>query len=189
MKIGNTAITFEENDDRMKVVIPLKQNFLITLLYSALALFWFSGLIAFVVLLFQPQRLQLVADFRFTTQLCWGILVLAWIYVWVRYIGRNVLRWWQFYLAKRELLFIDEKTVIIRRPVSIMGLTDSYDRQYIRPIYHSEQHKALAFPYGNVKQILFAMTVPQADQLQLMSFLNNRYFPHYDDDDDDDDDD
>ncbi len=188
MKIGNTNIQFEENDERLKVEIPLHQNPWLTLLYTGFALFWFVGLIIFLVLMFQPERISQAGSFRWTTTICWFALVLIWVFVWVRYIGRNVLRWWQFYLAKRELLFIDEKTIMIRRPVSLLGLTDSYDRQYVRPVYHSEQHKALAFPYGNVKHILFALTVPEDDQYQLMAFLNNRYFPNYDDDDDDDED-
>ncbi len=189
MRIGNSAIEFEETEERMKVEIPLTRSTPAMLIYALLALVWVGGLILFVSFLFRPSGSGLVAGLPRSIQIVWFMGVILWIYVWIRYIGRNVLRWLQFYLAKRELLFISEHTLIVRRPVSLLGLTDAYDRRYISPFYFSDQHNALAFPYGNVQHILVAMSVARSEQLELMQFLNNRFFPQIDDDDDDEDED
>ncbi len=188
MRIGNSGIEFEETEERMKVEIPLQRSKLAMFTYSLLALIWLGGLILFIVILFRPSSSGLISGLPRSIQITWFIGVLLWIYVWIRYVGRSVLRWWQFYLAKRELLFISEHTVIVRRPVSLLGLTDAYDRRYMSPFYFSDQHQALAFPYGNVRHILVAMSVAKAEQMELMKFLNGRFFPQVDDDDDDDED-
>lgn len=189
MRIGNTSIQFEETEERMKVEIPLKRNTLALAAYTILFTVWFVMLIAFIVILLRPSGRGLVAGLPRTIQIVWFLGVLLWIFVWVRYLGRMVWRWFQFHLAKRELLFISDNTVIVRRPVSLLGLTDAYDRRYMSPFYFSDEHNALAFPYGNVQHILFALSLPTEEQTQLMNFLNNRFFPNAMDDDDDDEDD
>ena len=189
MRLGNTGIEFEENDERMKIEIPLVRSTPAIIIFSLLLIVWIVGLIAFISLLFGPTRESFLAGVPRYIQIFWILGVMLWIYVWIRYLGRSIARWWQFHIATRELMFIEKNTLIVRRPVSLLGLTDAYDRRYIAPFYRSESHNALAFQYGNVKHILFALTLPEDEQQQLLSFLNNRYFPDIGEEDEEDDED
>lgn len=185
MHLGNTRITLEENEERLKVVMPLERHQLAALIYTVLFIVWLGALILFIYWLFNPPQARGISDLPPIFRLIWIVGVLIWLYVWVRTLGRSILRWWQYHLATRELLFIDKNTYIVRRPVSIFGITDAYDRRYVAPFYHSETHNALAFQYGETRHILFGQTLRPAEQSTLLDFLNQRYFPHFDDDEDD----
>lgn len=188
MLLKDTRITIEENDERLKLTLPVERNMLAITIYTVLAIVWFGGLILFIYLWFNPPTPRAIGDLPLQLGITWVLLVLFWLYLWVRYIGRLILRWWQYYLADREILFFHEKTLILRRPVSIFGLTDAYDRQHVSPFMLDEKHNSVTFRYGNVQHILFGATLSAEEQLALQMYVNDRYFPHHDDDDDDDDD-
>lgn len=184
MRLKGTRITLEESAERLKITLPVKRNQLAIAIYTVLALVWFGGLILFIYLLFNPPTPRGVGDLPPSLGITWFIGVLLWLYVWVRYMGRMIMRWWQYYLADREILFIDDKTLILRRPVSILGLTDAYDRQYVSPFMLDGTHNSLTFRYGNVQHILFGGTLSAEEQRTLQTYINDRYFPHHDEDDD-----
>ncbi len=188
MQLGNTQIQFEQQkDDRLKVEWPVKRNVAAIVIYTVLVAVWFGALVIFIYLLFNPPSPRGIDALPTSISIVWFIGVLLWLYIWIRYIGRQVLRWWQFYLANRELLFIDPNTLVIRRPVSLLGLTDAYDRRYASHFSLNEQYEMIGFQYGNVRRVLFGQTLSLQSRESLVRFLNNRFFPHLDDDDDDDD--
>lgn len=184
MQLGNTSVRFEENEERLKVEFPLRRNWPALVIYTILALLWGVGLVLFIYFLFVPPAPRGVNELPFALRLTWIIGVLLWLYVWSRYLGRLILRWWQYYLADRELLFVSKDRVIVRRPVSIFGITDAYAREHVAPFYYNDKYDCLAFQYGNVRHILFAQTLPAADRTSLLRFLNGRFFPNQSDDDD-----
>jgi hypothetical protein len=187
MQLGNTPIQFEQEEKRLKVEWPVKRNVIAIVIYTVLAVVWFGGLIVFINSLFNPPNPRGIDALPTSISVAWVIGVLLWLYIWIRHIGRLVLRWWQFYLANREILFIDDETLIIRRPVSLLGLTDAYDRRHTSHFSLNEQYEMVGFQYGNVRRVLFGQTLSNAERESLVRFLNNRFFPHVDDDDDDDD--
>lgn len=187
MQLGNSAITFEENDERIKISYPLKRSHLAIGVYTILITVWGIALILFVYGLFtKPLGFEEIPDeFRLLWRIIWMLGVLAWLFVWIRVIGRMLLRWWQFYLAEREILFIyPGKHLLICRPVAIWGLTDGFDLNHVSPFYHHPQHHSLAFKYGKVTHTLFALTVPEKEQKLLLDFLNRTIFPYYSEEDD-----
>ena len=186
MQLGNTRIQFEETEERLKVEYPIEKNVLARIIYTTLAIAWFVGLVVFVYLLFNPPTDRGIGELPTSIAVAWVAGVLLWLYIWIRYLGRMILRWWQFYLANREILFIDKNTIVIRRPVSLLGITDAYDRRYASPFSVHEQYEMIGFQYGNVRRILFGQTLPDSDRDALLRFLNNRFYPNLDDDDDDD---
>lgn len=186
MKLGNTAITFEEDSERLKVVIPLQRHVAAAAIYTVLAAAWLVGLIFFLYLLFFPPSPRGIDALPGLLRAVWILGVLLWLFVWVRYLGRMILRWWQFHLATREVLLVNKDAVIVRRPVSVFGLTDAYDRRYMTPFYYNDTHNCLAFQYGKVRHILVGLTVARPDNLSLLAFLNRRLFPNMVDEDDED---
>jgi hypothetical protein len=174
MRLANTNLQIEENDERLKIVLPLKRQWPGLLAYSLLSLIWLGMLALFVVYLFNPP----LGDFvSIAYRVGWRLLILVWLVVWGRYLGRYVLRGWQFYAASREILFINRQLLIIRRPVSLFGLTDAYDMQYVSPFYRHERSGNLAFQYGKTNHILFGLGLSPVEQGVLLSYLNHRFFP------------
>lgn len=85
-------------------------------------------------------------------------------------------------MADREILFINREELVVRRPVSILGLTDAYDMQYVEPFGYDEQFNGMAFKYGSRFVLVgLGLTRPEADSL--MTLLNRRFFPDDDDED------
>lgn len=189
MQLKGTRITLEQSDERLKITLPVERNRLAIAIYTVLALVWFVGLVLFIYLLFNPPIPRDINQLPRTLGITWVIGVLLWLYVWTRYIGRMILRWWQYYLADREILFITDERLTVRRPVSIFGLTDAYDRHYVSPFMLDEKHQSVTFRYGNVQHILLGGTLSAEEQAILTTYINDRYFPHYDEDDEDEDDD
>jgi hypothetical protein len=182
----NRGFSVEESAERLKITLPVQRNLAAAALYTLLSSVWFGVLLLFLYWLFFPPTSRGMGDLPFTIRAVWFVGVLIWLYVWVRYLGRTILRWWQYHLATRELLFIEPTLVMVRRPVSIFGLTDAYARAHMGPVYYSEKHNALAFPYGKVQHILFAHALPAADSKALQALLNGLLFPDLADDDDED---
>lgn len=86
---------------------------------------------------------------------------------------------WQFQLADRELIFFDDKQLIIRRPVSILGLTTVYDIKHVGPFYYSERHDCPAFDYAFL-HVYFGQGLEKEVARRLVGELNSLIFPDTD---------
>ncbi len=169
MLTENKSVTYEETGDRLKVTIPIKRNWIYFLLFSVLLIFWVVGLIWGIIFT--------VRDVAFSGEgyaFVFTMMLLIWLYIWFR-LGKILWRLWQHYAASREILFIDKERLIIRRPVSLLGITDAYDREYLSPFIFSEKHESPGFDYGN-KRVYFAEDLDQEPAKALVKFLNQRYF-------------
>ena len=185
-EIAQTHITFEETPERLKVTIPVRRNLLswtLLILYSILMVVWiggfFYGIFAYVG---NVRASSAGGGFIFVLT----VIVILMLLVWLWFGRRFVWRWWQYHVANREILFINSDVLIVRRPVSILGLTDAYDMGHLSPFYWHEKYNCLAFDYG-ARGILLGMSLPRRDADWLRLRLNDRYFPSWRDDDDDDD--
>jgi len=105
-------------------------------------------------------------------------LLILWLVIWLVF-GRFLWKHWQYYAAGRELLFIDQEQLIVRRPVSILGLTSAYDMAHISPFYHSDTHNRPAFDYAYL-HVYFGQGLTRQDSEQLVSKINQRWFPEPD---------
>lgn len=163
-------------DEQLKAVLPIRRNWAWLLLYSVLLILWAAGLIWGIIFT--------VRDIAFSGEryaIVFTIMLLIWLYLWYR-LGKIVWKQWQYYVASREILFIDKKLLIIRRPVSLLGITDAYDFDYISPFFHSAEHGCPGFDYGK-QRIYFGQGLSEEASQQLVDFLNGRYFSFYDDSD------
>lgn len=106
-------------------------------------------------------------------------LIVLWTIVWF-WFGRFLWNRWQYHAANREILFIDDEQIIIRRPVSILGQTTAYDLNHVSPFYFSEQHDCAAFDYAFL-HVYFGMGLDHEDGRELVAELNERYFPDEED--------
>jgi hypothetical protein len=168
-------IQFEENNERLKVVLPVKKQLVYLALYSLMLLVWVGmfvfGLVFTWQIAFSGERFAFV----FTVMLL-GLLYLLFL------LGRIVWRQWQFYAANREILFVHKDMFIVRRPVSIFGITTAYDRAHVTPFYFSEKHSSLAFDYGH-QHVYFGQDLPSDPAGRLIGYLNARYYPHHNEED------
>lgn len=161
----NHMVTFEEDLERLKVVIPVRINWPLLLIFSLSLLIWLAMLL--VVLIYIARGMS--------TNFVLTILLILWMIVWFLF-GRFLFARWQYYAASREILFVDEEQLILRRPVSILGLTTSYDMNHITPFYFSEKHRCPAFDYAYL-HVYFGRSLEKEVSLKLIEDLNQRYFP------------
>lgn len=159
-------------DERLKVVMPLYRQWPFLVTYTVLLLAWIGATGWMLALLFGADTTDLTTQFM----IVWIVILLIWAYIWYR-LGRMVWRWWQYYAATREVLFVDDDILIIRRPLSLLGVTDAFDMDHVSPFYYSDKHTAIAFDYGS-RGGLFATGVARAEAEQLIAYLNDRYFPN-----------
>lgn len=171
-------LTFVENEEQLKITLPLSRNWLLFTLFTISLLVWIGMVVIVVVFLVRDVLPQ---QERYTVVLT--IMMLVWLLVWY-YLGRVVWNRWQYYTADREILFVDKNALIIRRPVSILGITDAYNMQYVNPFFYNHEHHCLSFEYGS-RRIYFGQQLVEADAQQLSTYLNHRFFPYYDDESDD----
>lgn len=164
-------VHFDTVDDRLKIVMPLQRKWPFLVVYSILLLAWIGVTGWMLALLFGASVSELSTQFV----IVWVIILLIWAYVWYR-LGRSVWRWWQHYAAQREVLFIDQKILIIRRPLSLLGVTDAYDMEHVSPFYYSDRHGAVAFDYGS-RGGLFGDGLSPQDAQRLINYLNRRFYP------------
>lgn len=168
-------IEFEENKERLKVVLPVKTHWVYLLLYSVMLLAWVGmvvyGLIFTVQMAFSGERFAFV----FTVML---VLLFYPLYR----LGKMIWGQWQYYAANREILFVYKEMLIVRRPVSIFGITTASDRAHVTPFYFSEKHNCPAFDYGH-QHVYFGNDLPADPAARLIGYLNARYYPQYDEDD------
>ena len=161
-----TPILFEENEERLKIVIPLRKNWLLLGTYSVALIIWLVMLGIVLVFLIDGRSNSFVLT----------ILLIIWLLIWL-WLGRFLANRWQYHLANREILFIDEEQLMIRRPVSIFGLTNSYEFAHVSPFYMSDKHKCPSFDYA-FAHVYFGQTLAYAEAEKLVDELNLRYFPH-----------
>jgi len=166
-------IQFEENDERLKVVLPVKKHWVYLVLYSVMLLTWVGMFIVGLVFTWQTAFSGARFAFVFTVML---LVLLYLLYV----LGRLVWGQWQYYAANREILFVHSDMLIVRRPVSILGITTAYDRAHVTPFYFSEKHNCPAFDYGH-QHVFFGQDLLPDPAGRLIGYLNARYYPHYDD--------
>ncbi len=170
-------ISFEETAERLKVILPLRRYWAWLLLFSLLLILWTVGLIWGIVFT--------ITDIAFSGEryaIVFTIMLLIWLYLWYR-LGKIIWRQWQYYVATREILFIDQENLIIRRPVTLLGITDAYDFAYVSPFFFSAEHNFPGFDYGK-QRVYFGQALEEESAHRLVDYLNSRYFDVFDDDDD-----
>ena len=165
-------VQFDTLDERLKVVMPVQRNWAYLGVYSVLLVSWIGVTVWMLALLFGTSVSELSTQFV----IVWILILLVWAYVWYR-LGRSVWRWWQYYAATREVLFIDKDVLIVRRPLSLLGVTDAYDMEHVSPFYYNEKHRSVAFDYGS-RRSLFGNGIARQSAQRLIKYLNDRFFPH-----------
>jgi hypothetical protein len=169
------TIQLEETPQRLKISWPLQRPWLLFALFSVALIVW---LVMLVWMLIYLGRDVMGAGERFTFVL--SVMVIIWLLVWL-WFGRILNKRWQYVAANREILFINKTELIIRRPVSIFGITDAYDMQHVSPFYVSEKYNCPVFDYG-YQHVYFGQALSQDEAEALVALLNGRFFPHWDDD-------
>jgi hypothetical protein len=169
-------VQFEQAQDRLKVVLPTQRRPLWLLIYSVLLIIWVVCLIWGVVFI--------IRDVAFSGEryaIVFTIMLLIWLYIWYR-LGKILWKQWQYYAARREILFIEPERLIIRRPVSLLGITDAFDMNYVSPFYYSEEESCPGFDYGS-RRIYFGQGLNQTSAQLLVKTLNEIFFDYEDDED------
>lgn len=169
-------IHFEENSERLKIVMPVAQNWLLIGLYSVLLLTGLGLMIGCIIYFFQIASSGARFAFSFS---CMLIIFFGLTY----YLTRYIFRQWQFMVANREILFINREELVVRRPVSLLGITTAYDMQHVRPFQYSSEYNATVFDYGS-QPVLIARNLPPDQISPVIDYLNDRFFPDLDDEDD-----
>lgn len=164
-------VQFEFAGDRLKVVLPAERNWIYLALYSLLLLVWLGVTIWMVGLLFGTAIGDLPTGFL----IVWIIILLVWAYIWYR-LGRHVWRYWQYYVAKKEILFVDDELFIVRRPLSLLGVTDAYAMEHAGSLYYSDKYNGIAFDYGS-RGGVFARGLERGEAERLISTLSGHFFP------------
>ena len=158
-------VTFEESNGRLKVVIPVRFTWWLFGLYTFGLIVWLAMLVAVLIYLLRG----LSSSFVLT------LILILWLIVWF-WFGRFLFGRWQYNAANREILFIDAEQLILRRPVSIFGLTNSYDIHHVSPFYFSERHSCPTFDYA-FTHVYFGQDLAKEQAIELIDRLNQRCFP------------
>jgi hypothetical protein len=163
-----SQVHFEQTAERLKIVIPVRRNWPYLLIYSVLVFMWLGmmvwGSIFLGQILFSGQSYR----FLFAAMIVIMLLVL---FRFGRFLGRQ----WATYLTDREVVFVNQEELIVRRPVSIWGNTDVYDMQHVTPVYLAGDGDTLAFDYGN-RHVYFGGGLTNEARQALLQFLNRTYF-------------
>ena len=169
-------VLFEENQDRLKVTIPLQRQWLFWVSYTVMLLLWLG---ATGGALMRLREIFQSGNFGFEGVFLWAwfaiLLLIAWGW-W--YLGRQVWRRWQYYTANRELLFFYKDSLVVRRPLSLLGVTDGYAWAHVSPFVYDAKYDSVAFDYGS-QRIPIGLTLPKAEAEALLEALNGRFFPHH----------
>ncbi|MCB8985486.1 MAG: hypothetical protein H6659_16780 [Ardenticatenaceae bacterium] len=168
-------ITLQDKPEWLKIVLPVKRNWLLLAIFSLALLVWVGMTVWMLIFL---VRDVIMPGPRFAFLL--SIVVLLWLVLWY-FVGRSVARRWQYFAADREILFINKERLIIRRPVSIWGQTEAFDMNHVRPFYFSDKHQCPAFDYGSQK-VYLGLSLTQDEAKRLIKTLNTLYFRAYDGD-------
>ena len=169
------GVTFEEDPERLKIVLPVRRNWLLIALFTACLVAWVITLI--IVLQFLIRDV-LSAGGRFAFIMTIMLIVWGVIYY---YLGRMLWQRWQYVVANREIVFIyKDDQVIVRRPLSLLGITTAYDFEHVSPFYYDDQRKSLAFKYGQ-RLAHFGHALTAAEAQQVREYVNYRFFPEEED--------
>lgn len=171
-----SRISFEENAERVKITIPLKRVWGYWLTYTTLLLVWLasSGWAIFTLSgIIRSGRYGFEGVFLFA----WFVIILIIAGFWF-YMGRNIWQKWQYYTANREILFFYKEKLVVRRPLSLLGVTDAYDRKHVSPFKFDLKFNSPAFDYGT-HRIPVGTTLNQSESKALIDHLNERFFPDY----------
>lgn len=171
-------ITFQDKPEGLKVVMPVKRNWLLLTLFTVSLLVW-VGMTYWMLIFLIRDVIMTGARFAFVL----ATIVLIWLVIWY-FVGRMLLRRWQYFAAVQEILFINKERLTIWRPVAVWGGTEAFDMHYVRPFYMSDRHHCPTFDYGNQKVYLGASLTEEEAQ-RLIKTLNTLYFRAYDADLDD----
>lgn len=169
MSVQMDWVQLQDGDERLKVVLPIERNWLLYGLFSVSLLVWIGMMVGVLAAMFREQ-------FGFLL----NVMLLIWLAIWV-WFGRVLWRRWQYFAAVREILFVNEQQLLVRRPVSILGTTDVYDMRHVSPFYYSEKHHCPAFDYA-YQHVYFGQSLPSDVANELVADLNRRYFPDFTED-------
>lgn len=160
-QIGTLEI--EEDQERLKIILPLKRNRLLLSLFSLLIVVWLAMTVAIIAAMLREHYTWLL-----------NLMLLIWLGIWA-WFGRVLWRRWQFFAAGREILFINHERLILRRPLSLLGPTDAYDMKHVTPFYRSDLHSCPTFDYA-FQHVYFGQSLPVDEATQLIAALNRRFF-------------
>lgn len=166
-------ITVEENANRVKIVVPLERLWPFWITYSILLIGW---------LLASFWAASILVSFGISGNVGFeGLFLVAWIVILVIigifwfYAGRMIWRRWQYYTSNREILFFYPDKLIVRRPLSLLGITEAYDRQYVSAFRYDNTVNAAAFDYGSYR-IPVGPTLTAEEAGALIGLVNERFF-------------
>ncbi|MFZ0548482.1 MAG: hypothetical protein WAM60_23745 [Candidatus Promineifilaceae bacterium] len=163
------GVLFEESPERLKVTIPVKVNWVLFSLHSLALGIWLVMVALIIIYLVQGLSNSFVLT----------LLILLWTVLWL-WFGRFLWNRWQYYAANREILFIDKEQLIVRRPMSILGITNAYDFKYVSPFYYSDNHHCVAFDYAYA-HVYFGQSLEEPAARAFIAEINGRYFPEEED--------
>jgi hypothetical protein len=163
------VIQFEQRPEWLKVVIPGQRNRLLFALYSVCLLIW-AVMLGWVIVYVTRNP-----GFGFVNI----VLIILWALIWL-WFGRILWARWQHHAANREILFINEEQLIVRRPVSLLGPTTTYDMKFVSPFYYSDKHHCPVFDYG-YQHVYFGQGLAKEEADALIGRLNAAYFPDEED--------
>lgn len=186
MRLEKTRIEFSEDEEYLSITLPVNRKPLLALFYTILLIVWIVMLGITLYFLIQPL-LPTTVELSFGYLFTWYLIVIVWLVLWVRYVGRLVWRGWLFSMAYEELLLINQDRFAVVRRAIVRGLSDAYDMRYMSPFYLHDKHNCPAFQYGKAHHQLFGQGLDSAEATILITFLNRRFFPFADDDEEDDD--
>lgn len=169
------GVEFEENAERLKVTLPVKRSWVFLGLYTVLLLTAVAMLLGGLVYMIQIARSGERFAFVFVVMLLFLLLIM---YRFTRFLWNQ----WQYYVTNREILFINPEEMIIRRPVSLWGITNVYDMAHVRALAYDVNREGLSFDYGS-QPVIWAHGLPQTILEPLASYINGRFFPYADDED------
>ena len=158
-------IEYDDGLERSKVTISLRRRWAVLVLYSFALIVWIAMLIIFLIYLIGG----------FSSSIVLTILLLVWLVIWLGF-GRFLWRGWQHQAAGREILFVDRQQLIIRRPISILGITTAYDMGHVSPFYFSETHNCPAFDYA-FSHVYFGQGMRSQHAEEIINSVNRRWFP------------
>jgi len=161
-------IEFEDGTSWFKIVLPVQRNWLLFGLFTLCVLVW-MGMLVGIISKMLSERYTIILN----------VMLVIWLLIWI-WFGRVLWRRWQYYAANREILFINERQILVRRPVSILGSTEAFDMSHVTPFYYSEKHQCPAFDYA-YQHVYFGQSLLPAGAQELVGSLNDRFFPDAED--------
>ena len=153
-----------EQEDRIKITLPIKRKSGLLILFSMALIVWIGMLVVVLTYLIGGLSSSLILT----------AILIVWVLVWL-WFGRFLWNRWQYFAATREILFVDQEQIILRRPVSILGQTTVFDRQHVGEFYISNRHACPAFDYAYL-HVYFGQSLPQKEAEHLVNELNTMLY-------------